>query len=165
MRRKNKIKKFIILILGVALAVCIASDITAARERPGTKKRSTERKSRKKKEKTRIGLGRMMAIAKNEGDLAQALNRETANYRKVKKAVDHDKLKKGQFASKIKDKYGEPVIILSEEKGNLEKWVYKPGRASFFDEKKVYLIFDSDERLVEWRSVLPKKDPVKPAEH
>jgi len=154
MRRKNKIKKFIILILGLALAACIASDITAARERSGTKK----------KEKTRIGLGRMMAIAKNEGDMAQELNKETANYRKVKKAVDHDDLKKGQFTSKIKDKYGVPVIILSEEKGNLEKWVYKPGRASFFDEKKVYLIFDSDERLVEWRSVLPKKEAVKPDE-
>jgi len=153
------VKGLVAAVLGVCLAVGIAAPVADARERPVKKRRVAEEKKRRSREKFKKPdhwLGELMQIAESRGSMAQELTKETKNYRFLKKAVDHGDLKKGMFASKIKKEYGEPVITLSEEKGSMEKWLYKPGDVSFFDGKKIYLIFDSDERLVEWKSVLPE---------
>jgi hypothetical protein len=141
--------RIIVLILFLFLFSCIPGGETSAKEKSGSKKKV-------KYVKSKYGLKALMELAKNRGSMIQEFRRETENYRKVKVALDHGELKYGETASRIKSKYGEPVIMLSEEKGRLTKWVYKPGQKSFFSGEKVYLVFGEDDKLIGWHSLQPE---------
>jgi len=92
------------------------------------------------------GLGSLSKVGKSQDAMVRVLNKETKTYRAVKKAVETGKIKEGHLQDSILDKYGEPVVVLKEY-DNIEKWVYKPGHATYFDSTKIYLFFGADKKL------------------
>ena len=92
------------------------------------------------------GIGTLMAVGKSQDEAEAELKRETKAYKAVKNAIEKGKIKKGDTQKNIQARYGDPVIIVSD-KDYAEKWVYKPGNATFFDSAKIYLIFNSEGNL------------------
>jgi len=92
------------------------------------------------------GLSTLSAVGKTQQEMQKAVNKETKSFRSVKKALETGDLKKGEDQKEIHRLYGDPVITLPHDKG-MEKWVYKPGNASFFNGTKIYLFFDKDKKL------------------
>ena len=92
------------------------------------------------------GLGSLSEVGKNQDEMVRVLNKETKIYQAVKKAVETGTIKEGQPQDSILDTYGEPVIVLKEY-DDIEKWVYKPGHATYFDSTKIYLFFGADKKL------------------
>jgi hypothetical protein len=98
-----------------------------------------------------------MKLGKSMDKSAKQLKEETKIYDRARRAAAEGDLKKGESASRVKKTIGEPVVVLFDERTNVTKWVYKPGNATFFDHKKVYLSFDENEELAEWKIVDGKK--------
>lgn len=92
------------------------------------------------------GLSTLIEMGKSQKEMEKTANKETKRFQAVKKAVNNAKIKKGQSQDSIRKKFGEPVIIIAG-KNSQEKWVYKPGYATFFDKNKIYLSFDADKKL------------------
>ena len=92
------------------------------------------------------GLSTLMAAGKSQDEAELELQRETKAYNSVKSAIEKGQIKKGDSQKKVQARYGDPVIIVPD-KDYAEKWVYKPGHATFFDSAKIYLIFDSEGSL------------------
>ena len=88
------------------------------------------------------GLLTLMAIGNNQKQMEKALKQETRIYEDVKEGVEDGKITEGVSQNYIIKKYGEPVVIITEE--GMEKWLYKPGYATHFDNIKIYLLFDAD---------------------
>lgn len=87
-------------------------------------------------------LGNLIELAKNQGEIQKAYQRETAAYESLKAAIEKGKIKKGQAEGEIKKLYGEAVIILPERGTSREKWYYKRASSSFFDGDRIILYFD-----------------------
>ncbi|MGB2599768.1 MAG: hypothetical protein WBD04_02695 [Candidatus Omnitrophota bacterium] len=131
------------LILTCVFLSCAVTVSTAAERKKAQSKKV-------KYVKSKYGVKALIELGKSMGDMAEELKQDTKNYRKVTKAIDHETIKKGESASKVEKAFGEPVIILSNEKEKVTKWIYKPGNVTFFENKKVYLIFDEDNKLADW---------------
>jgi len=101
-------------------------------------------------------LGNLIKVGKSQSKMEKVLAKETKNYKAVKKAVESGAIKVGDEAASIKKRFGEPVVTISQ-KGNSEKWVYKPGHATHFDNVKIYLFFDSNRRLSKIRTLNQKE--------
>ena len=91
-------------------------------------------------------LFRLIGIGQNQNDMDMILKEETKTYEAVKKAIKTGRIKKGLSQDLIQKRYGNPVLIMSES-NNSEKWVYKPSYVSFFDNIKIYLFFNTSEKL------------------
>ena len=91
-------------------------------------------------------LFELMAVGESQKAMEKELAKETKAYKAVKRAIEKGRIKKGESVDEIRRKYGAPVITLSDRQ-YAEKWVYKPGYASFFDGIKIYLFFDEDKTL------------------
>ncbi|MBL7157007.1 MAG: hypothetical protein ISS92_02465 [Candidatus Omnitrophica bacterium] len=91
-------------------------------------------------------LGNLIKVGKSQAQMEKALAKETKSYKAVKKAVESGTIKVGDEANSIKKRFGSPLVIIPQ-KDNSEKWVYKPGYATHFDNIKIYLFFDSNNRL------------------
>lgn len=121
---------------------------------------ASEEEPKKKKVKwvkVKDGLKSLIAYGKTQGDMKEDFNDETKAYRRVKEAIDHKELRKGESSEKIIKEYGSPTITLTEEGGDLVKMVYKPGKESFFDGNKVYLFFNDSDQLIMWEIVEAKE--------
>jgi hypothetical protein len=94
------------------------------------------------------GLDTLIEVGEGQKEIAKEQEQETKSFEAVKRAIDSGKLKEGQSKSSIRDGYGEPVIV-TQEAGNREKWVYMPAASTFFKGIKIYLFFDESERLTE----------------
>jgi len=99
------------------------------------------------------GLSTLAKVGKSQDAMARALNEETKQFKDLKDAIERGAIKKGESQEEIKARYGEPVIAIAG-KDNTEKWVYKPGYATWFDGIKIYLFFDSDKKLHEIKGQL-----------
>ncbi|MBL7068591.1 MAG: hypothetical protein ISS34_01860 [Candidatus Omnitrophica bacterium] len=88
-----------------------------------------------------VSLGVLMKIAREQQEMERILKEETDIYNCVKDAVKKKKIAVGESQATIIKKYGKPVVAISKE-GSLERWVYKPSYASYFDRTKIYLFFD-----------------------
>ncbi|MFH0732897.1 MAG: hypothetical protein V2A72_08300 [Candidatus Omnitrophota bacterium] len=97
------------------------------------------------------GLSSLAEAAKAADDAQKTLAAETKIYEAVKKAIENDQIKQGQSQDEIRKLYGEPLVII-QEKNNIEKWVYKPGHATYFDNVKTYLFFDENKSLIKTES-------------
>ena len=91
-------------------------------------------------------LFELMAVGESQKEMEKELAKETKAYKAIKKAIERGRIKKGESADEIIKMYGAPVVTLSDDQ-YAEKWVYKPGYASYFDGVKIYLFFDDDETL------------------
>ena len=135
--------KKIIIIFAVFVYSCVVCCITIAEERKPAKK--------VKYVKSRYGVKALMAFAKSRSRMVKEYEQDTKSYKKIKKAIDGDQLRKGEASSGIERQYGQPVITLPGEKDGTVKWIYKPADKTFFEDEKVSLIFDRDGQLVEWQ--------------
>lgn len=88
------------------------------------------------------GLPALIEVAESQKEMQKAVDGETESFLAVKRALETGNLQKGQSQHLIRAEYGAPVIILHDKSG-LEKWVYKPGYASYFGGIKIYLFFDN----------------------
>lgn len=104
------------------------------------------------------GLSALIKLGKSQKEMQKTLNEETKTFKVVKNGIVAEKIKKGQSQDLIREQYGEPVVIISE-KNDTEKWVYKPGYASHFDNIKIYLHFDGAKRLKEIKILNEQSQP------
>ena len=105
-----------------------------------------------------VGLGsnisaikNMIRLGRNDKLKQQALKQETANFETIKMHIENNKIKSGISAKSAINKFREPILILSETKG--EKWAYKPADADWIGGEKIYLFFDQEDSLVDWECV------------
>ncbi|MGB2631085.1 MAG: hypothetical protein WBD24_02275 [Candidatus Omnitrophota bacterium] len=129
---------------------------------PGSLRSQEEKKSTSSKVKyvkSKHGVRALIKLGKSQASMAKEVERQTRNYNKVLEAINDGDLKKGQTASSVQKAVGEPVIILSREGQEVVKWVYKPGNVTFFEDEKVYLMFDKNDELVDWKVLQGKKEP------
>jgi len=103
------------------------------------------------------GLNSLIKFAKSRGKMIKEAKGETKAYLKLKKAIDRGKLEKGQSGAHVEKRYGSPVITLPIDNTDFESWIYKPGEESFFEGEKIYLIFDKENKLAEWKILTPEK--------
>ena len=149
-------KKIIIIVLGVFLLSCVTGGTAGAKAKPAkTPGRKGKAGKRIRYVKSKHGLKALIELGKSREGMIREINGETQSYRRVRDAIDHGRLKKGESASHIRNRYGEPVVILSERNGELTKWVYKAGTASFFSSEKTYLVFNTGGELVGWETLNP----------
>lgn len=92
------------------------------------------------------GLDGLIQAGESQARIQKALDEETRTFESIKNAVETGEIKKGLSQKFILKRYGAPVITLPDKKYQ-EKWVYKPGYATWFDGVKIYLFFDSEENL------------------
>jgi hypothetical protein len=105
--------------------------------------------ARTKWERSRGGLGALMELARDRGDMQEEYERDTENFEKISGAVRNDILRKGYKSFEISKKFGEPVIKMPEDKGGNTVWLYKPSEGWFIDNvPKVSLEFDPAGKLV-----------------
>ena len=110
--------------------------------------------------KSKTGLSSLIQLGKDRAAMEKEYSSETKSYDALKKAVDRGDLKEGMAAKDVRRKFGEPVVEFSDKKTDTAKWVYKPGTENFLDgADKIYLIFDANNSLVEWKSVKKKEKP------
>jgi len=82
-----------------------------------------------------------------EGVLAQ----QEQSFQRLKKAVQHRRVKKGFSDSKVTKRFGAPVAVLSEGKGT--RWLYRGKKGSSFSAQKIYLFFDESNHLERWKCI------------
>jgi len=90
------------------------------------------------------GLGALVKVGKSQAEMEKVMNNETKVFEKVKKAVINDEIIEGQSDSEIESKYGAPVVKIKQPENKLERWVYKPGYASYFDHNKVCIYVNEE---------------------
>jgi hypothetical protein len=100
--------------------------------------------SHSKEIKTLIELG------KDAGAQDEVIAGETKSFRKICEALQKKKISAGTNREKILRKYGAPVI--ETVKGGEKIDVYKIGSSTWFEDKKIYLTFDSSDKLLRWQS-------------
>lgn len=93
------------------------------------------------------GLSTLAAYGKVQEKMQKVLDSETKAFNAVKKGIENGSIKKGQAQDYIEKRYGKPVIAIPD-KEYPEKWVYKPGYATWFDGIKIYLYFDQYQTLM-----------------
>jgi hypothetical protein len=110
--------------------------------------------------KSKTGLSSLIQLGKDRATMEKEYSKETKSYDAIKKAVDRGDLKEGMAAKDVRRKFGAPVVEFPDSKTDTTRWVYKPGTENFLDgADKVYLIFDANDSLVEWKSVKKKEKP------
>ena len=97
--------------------------------------------------KSKHGLGALLKLSKDRAKMEREYQKETASYKKAKKALEAGHLKVGESTDHVRKKLGDPVIELTETDGKSTRWVYKPATADYFTGSKVYLIFDESGKL------------------
>ncbi len=132
----------------VYLAVCAVFFVCLNCERAY----GAEREKKVKWVKSKYGLKALIELSKTRGKMVKDLKDESKNYDKVKTAIESDSLKKGETVHDVRRRYGDPVIILSEDEvSGATRWVYKPYQSTYFKGEKAYLFFDGEGALTEWR--------------
>lgn len=94
-------------------------------------------------------LKTLIEAGKSQTQMQEIYKTETKRFETVKKGIKSGAISKGLSKEKIVQRYGEPVVIVSDSQTGREKWVYKPASSSFFEGAKIYLFFDNDGALDE----------------
>ncbi|HEC69842.1 MAG TPA: hypothetical protein ENI31_06135 [Candidatus Omnitrophica bacterium] len=91
----------------------------------------------------------LIELGKSDKLKEKALKEETENFLRIKEAIEKEELKKGLSKEEFLKRYPAPVVIIPED--NQEKWVYKRGESSWFEGEKIYLFFDNQDKLVNYK--------------
>ncbi len=94
-------------------------------------------------------ISALMQIGRSMDEMQKIYDKETKAFEAVKEAVYSGAIKKGQSKEEIKNRYGEPIVIVQDVKTKREKWVYKPETSTYFEGTKIYLFFNDDGLLDE----------------
>lgn len=98
-------------------------------------------------------LKTLMEIGASQADIAKTLQQQSKIYEGVKSAIDSGAIKKGMSADTVRKKYGEPVIDVYDKKLDSNKWLYMPAESSHFSGEKIYLYFDKEKNLTDWKKI------------
>jgi len=90
------------------------------------------------------GLRGLIDVSESQKETQKIISEETEAFKNVKKGLEDGAIQSGQSKDAIRERYGEPVVIIEKKENGLERWVYKPGSGTFFDGEKIYLFFDDD---------------------
>ncbi|MFH1878417.1 MAG: hypothetical protein ABH883_06395 [Candidatus Omnitrophota bacterium] len=155
---RNRI--IMILICAIFLAGAFSESVYPENFSKSRKKDKTREKKPARYEKSKYGVNALIEYSEDRKKMQAEMKKETADYKSIKKALEQGELRKGQAARTITDSYGYPVIRLTEDKDGITQWVYKPGTGNFFTGEKIYLLFDKDNVLVDWKVIesVKKKD-------
>ncbi len=102
-------------------------------------------------------IGLLREMAKDEKEKENVLKQETEAYEKIREALDEGRVEPGWSEEQVRDAFGDPVIV-NQENG-MTRYAYKPGNASWFEDRKVYLYFDSGGTLVKIEQLRPAETP------
>ena len=80
------------------------------------------------------------------------------NFELLMEAVNQDRMGGYPDKKSILKAFGDPIFSTDDDKeGQIrEKWLYRYAM-KYFDSEKVYLYFDDEEKLVDWKYVEPPK--------
>lgn len=121
--------------------------------------------ARTKWKRSRGGLGTLMELARDRGEMQEEYEQETESFEDISKAVRNDILKKGYESFEISKKFGEPVIKMAEDTTGNTVWLYKPAAGWFIDNvPKVSLEFGPEGKLVRAEYIPPKPEKEKKGE-
>lgn len=90
------------------------------------------------------GLDTLIEVAKSQGDIAKSYSEETKAYDGIKRASGSGAIAKGQSSKAIAEKYGDPVVEVTEYGTDRQKWIYKPQTSDFFKGPRISLFFTKD---------------------
>ena len=93
-------------------------------------------------------ISTLIEAGQDEKAKAEAMEAEEAAFKNIQMAIQNHQLAEGIPAQNLAAKYGNPVIVDSEAKGQV--WTYKPQNSSWFGGTKIRLRFDESSRLVGW---------------
>jgi hypothetical protein len=91
------------------------------------------------------GVRTLLDVRSDEGEKEKALVVEEKRFQVIKRAVDSEYFKRGQSAKEIRRRFGEPMIVIEENKG--ERWGYKSRKSNWLSGPRIYLVFDENARL------------------
>lgn len=98
-------------------------------------------------------LKALMKLGKSQAEISKSLQEESKNYKRVKDAIISEELKEGMPAAGIREKYGEPIIDVFDNKKNAYKWLYMPATSTHFKGEKLYLFVSEEGKLVGWKLI------------
>ena len=87
------------------------------------------------------GLGTLIELGRSQAEMQKQYADETRAFKVVKKAIEAGALKNGMDKRSIIAQYGEPVVIVDDQDGKREAWIYKPAESSFFEGARATLFF------------------------
>jgi len=93
----------------------------------------------------------LMDLNNNEKSKDEIFRRETRNFERVREYITGGSGERDISKERAIKSFGAPVLTFSQ--GEWEKWAYKPSTSSWFKGEKIYLYFDSKDRLVSWECV------------
>ena len=91
-----------------------------------------------------ISLNKSMASLQRETDISKK------KFEKLAGDIKADNLKIGLSKRYVLTTYGDPVLVKEIDKTSEEEWLYR-SPLEYFDTLKVYLVFNSQEKLLNWR--------------
>ncbi len=93
------------------------------------------------------GLGSLIEASSGMDKAQKAYDAETAQFEKLKAALEGGAIVKGMSRGDISKKYGKPQVSFRESSSKRLKWVYKPGTSDYFTGMKIYMFFNDDGSL------------------
>lgn len=94
-------------------------------------------------------IRRLTGIANSMDRMANEQEQEGKNYDKAKEFINGPKIQEGLTKEDVVKECGKPVATADEGL----RWVYKPPTSTFFKGEKIYLFFNNDGKLIDWRQV------------
>ena len=92
-------------------------------------------------------LSELLKIGRSQDEIQDALKAETKHYNNISKAISDNKIVNGMVKDDIFNEYGQPSVIVGVNDGQI-KAVYKPSNKNYFDNEKVTLFFDKENKLI-----------------
>lgn len=101
---------------------------------------------------TLSGINRLKELSLNRDEQQAAIKKQEEQFKQLLKDFSSGKLEKGASQNKIMEIYGQPVITkkIKTDLTFKEELTYRHP-AQFFGSEKIFLYFDSEDRLTEAR--------------
>ena len=90
----------------------------------------------------------LVEMGKEEKGKEEALAQDDQSFKNLRKAIRRRKLKEDLSRGEVVKRFGEPVAVFSEDKG--ERWLYESKKGGWFTVPKIYLYFDENNQLKKW---------------
>jgi len=94
-------------------------------------------------------IRRLTGLSASMDRMAKQRQVESDNYQKAKEFIQGPEIREGLLKDDLIKQCGNPVVKVD----NGSRWVYKPSTSTYFKGEKIYLFFNSDEKLSDWEQV------------
>ncbi|MDD5291929.1 MAG: outer membrane protein assembly factor BamE [Candidatus Omnitrophica bacterium] len=106
-------------------------------------------------------LKTLMIVSKEKAEQERYIDLQNSKFAQLLKDAKADKIKEGLNMQQVVHYYGEPLLVKEEDRKTV--YLYRDA-GEFFAKEKVYLYFDSDEKLESFILEEIKPSKLKPAE-